>query len=55
MSSNICHFNVYLMDRKWTLADEFWSASDWGLSVGGIDVYAPGTLYNKAVRVKRMS
>jgi hypothetical protein len=49
------HFNVYLTDRDWTWVDEFWSAHDWGLAIGDIGRYERGKLYDRTVRVKRMS
>lgn len=49
------HFNVYLNDKKWTFADQFWSGSTWNLSLGDFRTYKAGTLYNKTVRIKRMS
>ena len=55
MRTSVCHFNVYLSDKKWTWVDEFWSVSNWGLPVGGIGEFAAGKLYDKAVRIKRMS
>ena len=55
MKTSEFHLNVYLTDKKWTWVDEFWSASTWGLPVGGIRGFAAGELYNKAVRIKRMS
>ena len=49
------YFNVYLTDKYWTWIDEFWSASEYGLNVGDIQIYQAGELYNKAVRLKRMT
>lgn len=47
------HFNVY--DMKWNWVDEFWSATDWGLEIGGIDKFKSGELYNATVLIKRMA
>lgn len=50
-----CHFNIYLADKYWTWVDEFWAASDFGLSVGGIQTFKAGEFYSEDVRIKRMS
>jgi len=48
-------FNVYSADGRWMFVEPFWSAVDWGLSIGDFVHVSAGELYNKAVYVKRMT
>jgi hypothetical protein len=52
---NMHHFNVYLTDKGWSWVDEFWSGSDHGLSLGAVQLIPAGEMYDKPVRLKRMS
>jgi hypothetical protein len=48
-------FNVYLASKRWLFMEEIWSGVDRKLPVGGIELCRAGTLYDKAVYLKRMT